>query len=713
VKQAIGIALVMLALIVGYSVLTMPEEQAVQEQASPFAFKFNVNSYGILDSGDDARGFITARVLSQSAENATMEVMLFGNDTMKSIHMVDDYPYGNDKKEAISAMEGELLDYNIRLRKGHLDDLMDREGSVMVIPSDAMPDRLSSGELVELIEGNVVIFFGKPLDVSLDWSGSQTFIGDTLFSELEVTDDGKELTAKSQGPAIHQYGNATVLAYENGWLVIYEEEMLQDPASFGKEMASLVLREGWQEDRAESSYSIGEMDGAKTFYSTPAEVGDHNMRVLYSAHSVNGSETGMFEMGEVQMLDGRLMMKERSVSGEKISYAFELHDNLTYPVKYDFTLRFMKDGEEVDSVQGRSVTMKTFARDSGSVVPNLTAGSYNVMMKDQNGKVHAMAYTHIPDLDVSLVRISDNAHFFDVTRDGEPAVLEEVELLVNDKDSFTLHTDKEGEASVSFMLGPGTHSFTIKAEGESATTYYRKADTGGSMMLYTGLVLGSVVMLGAIAVRSKRKRKWAVKTYRRPSTASRTLKVPYETFLELFRMTQDGRAKGLPLSVYDLRLGLRKHATYKGAPLFVTDSNLYTLLDGMVKDGRFLSYGGYFLPKEMADGKPVEYWIIRRRLTDYFIEHGEELDGSKDADFLVRGKMVHIWQDLDAKKLVSLCRKADNVIIFPDSGSREGFRKRLQRHGADWMRLSLELQYGRLHCETLDEFLERGFRGKV
>ena len=173
------------------------------------------------------------------------------------------------------------------------------------------------------------------------------------------------------------------------------------------------------------------------------------------------------------------------------------------------------------------------------------------------------------------------------------------------------------------------------------------------------------------------------------------------------------RAKNLPLSVSDLRMGLRKHATYKGAPLFITDSNLYMLLDNLVKKGRFLSYSGYFLPKESAGGKAIEYWVIKRKISDYFVEKGEELESSKDADFIVRGKLVHVWHDLNPKKLVALCKKSDNIILFPDDNAMKGFVQSLNNHDPSLMKLSLELQYGRLYCETLDKFLERGFHGKA
>ena len=705
-KGPIIVAVLLIVLVVGYTAITMNPQDNVVEEQKPFKFDFSVNQYGLIDSDDKVRGYATARVVSQSAENATLEMILLPDEAKTNIYKVTDYMSSMEKQNIMRETESYLSKYNIRIDGGGLEQLREKEDAVIIITSDAIPNTLTSGNLSDLIEDNVVVFFGKPLDIGLDISSSQELIGNELYEELGVNYDGK-ISPTVYGPKVSIVGNATILQYDDGWLVIYEDEKV------GKsELGELIIKEGWQLNRAENEYSLGEMNGAKTFFTPPAETNDYHLRIIYSANSENESKTGMTDLPLFQNEHGILTLNENSRTGSNIAYSFELHDDLEYPIYYELSLQFVKDGQLQDEVPAKSVTMKTFARESGYASPNITAGSYIVNLVDSTGQVHASAYTKIPELKVRLVRISSNLHTFIITKDGDPVPSVPITLIVNEKQQMELYTDENGEAATSFVLAPGTHNFTVDLDGQRAITYYRKTGDDFGLLSYAALILGSVFFVAVIILKSKEKRKWAIKTYNRPPTISKTLKIPYDVFLQLFKMTQDNRAKGLPLSVSDLKIGLRKYATFRGAPLFVTESNLYLLIDKLAKKGRFLSYGGYFLPADASQSKPIEYWVLKRRISDYFVEHGEELKNSDQADFLVRGKLVHIWHDLDPKKLVKLCKKTDNVIIFPDKKSKNSFKKMVQQYDPEWMKLALELQYGKLYCETLDEFLERGFRGK-
>ncbi|MDD5172117.1 MAG: hypothetical protein PHF60_03720 [Candidatus ainarchaeum sp.] len=704
----IAVAL-LLAIIIGYTLLTMPHEAVVVQEKKPFRFEMSVEDYGLLDNEEDVRGYVTTHVISESAENASVDMLLLGKETKSEIYEIIDYRYGDDKQKTLDAMEASLAPYGLSSDGIYLEDALTKRNSVIIIASDAMPDRLASGDLLELMQTNVVIYLGKPLDVSMDESGAQNDIGDVVYNRLNVTRKGGVISAKPKGPQVETAGDATVLGYGNGWLVLYDTEAGPE---LGEEIADIILREGWQSERTEDTFRLPDNTSSITLFSSSADPAPYYIRLLYNATSENESKVGRLEIGEVKKEDGLLLMDETRGSDGKLDYTFELHSNDTYPVTYDFKLLFMKDGGLVDTVPAKTVTMKTFSRESGAVEPNISSGSYIVRLADQEGNVWAAAYTHVPKVKVKLDSIIDTTHTFLITVDDQPAESMPIVLSVNNKENFTIKTDEDGMAKASFVLAPGTHTFTAYVNGESGSTRYAKKEDNANTLLYGGLALGSVLLLAIMAFGSRGKRKWAIKTYHRPSMPSKVLEVPYETFLDLFGRSQEDRANGLPLSISDLRIGLRKHATYNGAPLFVTDSNLYTLLDAMVKKGKFLSYGGYFLPAEMARGKPIEYWVLRRRLNDHFVEKGEEPETAKGADFVVGGRMVHIWHEPDAKKLMSLCRKNDNVIIFPNEKEKQRFIEMLHRYDPAWMKLSLELQYGRLYCQTINEFLERGLHAK-
>lgn len=706
-KGPIIAVLIMIAIIIGYSFITMPQQETEEKAAEPFRFEFSVQEYGLLDSGDGVRGYLTAHAIVSSVNESEIRILMLPDAARREVLVVADYPAEAEKQAIVASARDTLSEYGVNAENILLHEAMERKNAVIILASDAMPDRLSSGEISSLIDGNTVIFFGKPLDLSIDRTGAQAFVEGQAYDALNITVDSRgALSPKVNGPRIYRAGDATVMKYENGWFVVYPEELT------GEDMAGLILGEGWQSGSVEDAFMAPAETATRTFYSSLMEEPIQHMRIIYRAETENDSKKGIIDIDGIEKADGRLSIAEKSNSGKSIPYSFELTESGEYTVRYDMKLLFVRDGEAVDNVDARTVMLKNYARESGSINPNITSGAYIVKLVDQNGEVHAAAYTMVPEVKVRLVRIEGNEHIFMIWVDGQPAASTPVLLIANDKKSFQLKTNENGEVGVDFLLAPGMHTFVVEVGGERGVTYYKKADDS-SPFIYPAAILGGALVLGAAVLGSKKKRRFMIKTYNRPSLPSRTLRIPYKTFMEIFRKTQDDRAKGMPLSVSDLKIGMRKHATYKGAPLFVTDSNTYGLLDGLAKKGHFLAYGGYFMPADDSDGKPAEYWAVMRRLSDSFVERGITPQNDKGADFIVGGRRVHVWRDIDPKELLDSCKKAGSVIVFPDAKAKVDFGKKLNLHDEHWMMLSLELQYGRLYCQTVDEFLELGLNGKV
>jgi hypothetical protein len=710
-KGILGVLVLMLAFISVYTFFSMPEEKTEAVIApEPFSFDLSVDEFGLIDSnsGKQTRAYLTSNIHSSGVENTTFELLLFEHEPKIDIYAITDYPSKSDKKEVLSEIKDSLEEYGFSITNLKLEEAMNIKKSIIILPTDAMPDRLSSGEILQLLEHNVIIFFGKSLDISIDQTASQSYSGDSLYTLLNISESSDySYVSGFGGPDISNIGNGSILEYDNGYLVIYP-----DLTNNGSEIAQLILAELWQSER-QSTVLQNTVSGNQTLtlFSSPMIPKKYFMRLLYQADSQNESKRGFIDFGSIEKPKGTLRLNEVTRSGSMLDYIFELHEDNEYPMRYDLSLQFIRDGEVIKTLSAKPAIIKTLAIDEGRLNANLTSGSYVVKLIDPGKRIHAAAYTHVPQIKIRLIEIIGSEHVFSVTKDGLPVVLEPVILTVNGKDSFELHTDKNGDARVSFMLSPGMHEFNVLLDGESATTYYEKASDNPALFYMVLMIAGSLFFI-VLMIKSKSKNKWKIKSYQRPSSGSKTLRIPYNIFLNIFKMTQQNRAQGLPLSVSDLGIGLRRYATFKGTPIFITDSNIYRILDELVRKGHFLSYSGYFMPKEMVDHRPIEYWVIKRRLNDHFIENGEELPAVKKADFMFRDKMLHIWHDLDPKMLISLCKKADSVIIFPDAASKEKFRSMASRYNPDWMRVSLEIQYGRIYCQTIDEFLGRGSNGK-
>jgi len=714
-RDSVGVFALLLLILVAYSILSSPQKALpVDEPKENFSFDMSVLEYGVLDSDNamHSRAFITAQVSSGGVDNATVTMLLLGSKTTQKVYRVIDYHSSKEKMSIADSVEKKLLEYGIEVETIYLQEAKEIDNAVIILPSDAMPDKILSEGFVSILDGNAVVFFGKPLDIVMDHSGSQSAIGSQLYDELNLTYNEREGLISSIGGAhIHKAGNAQVAEYENGWLVVYEDLVSEE---YSDEIAALVLEESWQSEVEKTvlSQSLAGGTEAISLYSEPFEKGDYYFRILSESEAGGNFSRQLLDLGLLRAVDDKLMIADVSGSSAPLLYSFELYDELSYPMMFDLSLRFYRDGEIVDTVPAESISMKTISRESGSVEAELGSGDYVVRLIDQDGKVHASAYTHVSEVDIELIRIAGADHVFLITVDGEPAKSVPVILTANGNAIFEMHTDKKGEIRKTFSLAEGTHTFSVEVGGESGMTYYRKGGAGLSGILYLVMLVGGAFVVVAIALRSKGGRKWKIKTHLRPAANSKTLKISYETFIEIFKRTQEDRAIGLPISVSDLRIGMHKHTVFKGSPVFLTDSNLYHILDLLVKKGRFLSYRGFFLPTEMTGKKPIEYWVLKRRLSDYFIERGEELPQVKSADFKVRGKMLHIWKDLDPTTLASLCTKADNIIIFPDEKKKREFIRSASSPDPSWVKVLLEIQYGRIYCQTLDEFLERGLYGK-
>ncbi len=705
-KQITAVTVLLVLLTAGLgALLAQPQKQAAPLAPEPFGFWISMQDYGSLNSGSGVRDYLTLYVNTSGTDNFSIRMITLGSEPRGEVYEVNDYPYSEGKQSVMAVLRKDLSAYGMEVIAVPLYEAEQKKGAVIILPSDAIPDRLSGPEFAALIDGNAVIFFGKHLDIAMEQSGSQKQVGSNAYAALNLSPN---LAPSSDLPHVAKNGSVTRLEYGNGWLVLYPDS---ENETLGSELASLIVDEGWQTERDEAKLTPEILGNRSTvtIFSGSLRPKTYYGRVVYAASGMNKSLVKIMDLANAEKPYGTLSISDKTNQGAGVAYSFELHDNFTYPVSYDFRLRFVKDGRTMGIAAAKTVTLKTFATESGTVSPNMTSGDYIVQLVDQEGLVHAAAYTHVPELKVRLVRIEGSEHIFLIMLDGRSAELAKALLTVDENGSFRVTTAENGEVRVPLLLQPGLHSFTVELEGEKATTYYRKEMDESGFMLYAVIGAGGAFIVAAAVLNARVRRKWAIHTYRRPAPTAKVLRIPYATFIRLFVMTREHRAPGMPLSVSDLRIGMRKHATYRGAPLFLTDSNIYNVLDSLARKGRMLSYGGYFLPAEMAGDKPIEYWVVKRKLSDHLLENGEELRPAKKGGFLVHGKTFHIWPDIYPK----LVRRApDSVIIFPDEELKAQFFRLAQKYDPLWMELSLELQYGGMHFLTIHEFIERGLHGK-
>lgn len=702
-KEPLIVFFILFGIIVAYTLLTLPQKSNEMHAPEEFKFDFSIGSYGLLDSGKGVRGYITTDITLNGSDNASIKMIMLSQKPMTTVYVVQNYASENEKKEITQIVNDELGAYNIMIQNIEAKDALQKQDSVIIIPTNAIPRIFDPDSFRSMAENNTVIFFGKPLDIALSESSSQLSLGNGMYDALgiSVEQDGT-LRSKTGTLEVHKAGRAQVISYGHGWLVLYDDARSTD---YGTEIAGLILNQAWQKQRYETIFELE--NGPKTFFSQELTNNSYYIRLVTNVSGQNQTVQVIRDLGGVKSLAGTLKI-DPLIKSRDLDYSFQLHDNLTYPATYDLSVIFLKDGTPEWAHAIKTVVMQTIAVEEGSLTPNITAGSYVVELIDQNKNIHAIAYTHLEKIYVELVRIEGRTHVFRIDVDGKPAISREAKLIINDDEELSVKTDEKGEAKVGLALAPGTHKFTVEIDGETGTTYYRK--NGDESYLTYGVFVLALFFIGAVFVlKPKRKKRFMIKTYHRPVVRNKAIKIPNSTFMEIFHKTQAERAPSMPVTVSDLTIGIRKHVVYQGRSIFITDSNLFHILENLKNEGHLLSYNGYFLPVDMAENKSIEYWVMKRIISDQLIEKGMTVHPSQGGDFFILNRIVHIWHGQKPEVLIKLCKKADNVIVFPNEESKQGFVREVHKYGVEKMILSLELHHGRIYPQTIDEFLERTF----
>ena len=640
-----------------------------------------------------AYAFIDASTIGNP--NTTLELIALGSPPHHESYYIQDYPLSEKEGSDLGTINASLGKYGLKMDPISIAGALKGRDSIILIPTDALPDALADGGIVQLVESNTVIFYGKPLTIAEDSSGSQMEVNDTVLQALNLTSgEDRTISPTIGGPAERLIGNATVFEYYSGRIIIYPED--GNPA----EITDLIAKEKWQ-----SHCTVSAFDGGDLIFSDPLPRGKYFMRMLYDSSGSNFSASGVEDSvpscfsKDCGAAGGTLSINDTPDQSGQLDYTYELWGNLSFPKTYYLHLEFIRDNLSFEA-SALPATMKTYATESGQIHADLPPDSYIVDLVDQDGVVHATAYTHVPDLRIRLIRIEDYTHVFNISLDGSPLSGQRISLMADGK-NFSLTTDANGLAKISFVLGAGRHSFTVDAGGLEATTYYTKPDDQSDLLIYLFFALFVSFAVVAAYLNGRMAKRFTIRSNPLRSSQSKAVVIPYQEFRELFARIQEDRAPGLPLTVRDIRIGIMKHATFEGRALFLTDSNIYRVVDKLARNGTMLFHEGYSMPAEAAHDTPIEYWVMRRKISERLMEIGERFL-EKDRAFWAFGKRLHIWPDIFPETLAG---KTGNLLIFPDEERKSSYLAAMRGSNALMAQILLELKYGKTRCVTIDEWL--------
>ena len=133
---------IMLTLIIAYTTFSthMHNSNIQTKLTEGSSFGMSVKEYGLIDSGDGIRGFAIADIMMTGADNANASLIMLPKSPFSDIYEVDDYPTESEKHDILERAESELREYDIQVQPISAEEAMSKSGSVIIVPSDAMPD---------------------------------------------------------------------------------------------------------------------------------------------------------------------------------------------------------------------------------------------------------------------------------------------------------------------------------------------------------------------------------------------------------------------------------------------------------------------------------------------------------------------------------------------------------------------------------------------
>ncbi|MFH1285854.1 MAG: hypothetical protein ABIH99_04690 [Candidatus Micrarchaeota archaeon] len=746
----IAIILILIIIAAAFAVLVLTSEEApaskVYEGSS--AFLIGYTRAGVLNYGEKNGSyihFLNLAVSSKYVGSYELEYLWLKTRPLKQVYFLDYERVGMGNFEVFkTSFGGKLAEYGLDARKSSVDEIKRKKDCVIIIASGLMPTPLAENNtLLEMIEANnTVIYMGKGFDLSLSRTGAPEPLGENFSRALGIaySSKGVELLSSAQGKArMSRENESAVIAYENaGYLIILPElERLKNAEDTADFLAYYIVQNGWQTPlsnrtvRANLSGNFAENYAANvTLFSNRSAENQGYGRVIYRAQMKNGSIgeiKGVLDtVGERVRSGNLLVVSEQVFPAVNYTIAYQFPENYTSTRAVSLKLRTWKNNVLVEEKEAGRIKVKTIGIGSEVIGQNLSAGNYLIELVDDFGKVKGAAMLHVSNLSVNIVDASNtlDRFGFSVKIDGQPAEnFEGIIRIDNGSANYRFKTASTGTFAIKTTpLSAGKHVFGVELPGSGYVwrRIYTLGETGVTVSLPMMMLGVGVVILIAVffLLRRPERNLWSIEHAPEMEEKEEEVKLSFEQLLEIFKRVEEkidvGESEELmPLTIGDLSRDIGKCCTLDSAPLNVTTTNLSEILEKEVKKGRFVKLHEHYLPKKFLEKskRGMDYLVSYRLIFDLMIEKGiRNIRAGEPCDFEVeRGSQVYFVHIYDAKTAVrnalQLVRKGKNILVLFDEDARSKAKELLLKHKEEYIRLNLEVMYGKIELKTLKEFL--------
>ena len=698
-----------------------------QRQYAP-GYRLVIGETGVVDNGEEGTRspYILYSLEAVDIYGANFTAKAYAKEIPTDIYLLD-YPCEECRTlpEFKSSLEQELKGWGVIPSNSTLIELkfnqleMIGKKSILIVPTGRIPSALfdseSQASLQRLMDrGSVVVYIGSDLSQWKTRSG--------VIEEVPAGALGQYLSyvTVQTGPASRPYtfegGNYRlstetmshdVISVQNvseGFFVAFPNSLDLGWSSraggngtaAAKDVADFIASVGWQQPLSEGGRSISTpslaVNGTDTIVVSPGMMNGGYLRLYTNFFVPNGTVIREYhDLYITNPVTGRLYNTNFTVNGSIIPVMMELRENFSEPREFEIYLGAYKDGQLVDRRVLGLVNFITVLKQEKRYQVNLTGGDYILRITDASNNIYAQSLLHIPVVAASIggANWDDGAFTFMLLSDSQPVAGTDVAVSMDGGPPEASRTDGNGAFTYKPASKPGfgEHTFTITATGRSfsLTASRTKAETFFDKPMNQAIIVVTVlVLVVGLALRTSEPPKYFLDVPDFPPQHKERIPLSRFALVNLMEnINKEYRWKYMPLSLQEIKAGVRKHISYQGKPVLISDYNLEKLLGQLEESGQASrALGLYGLSSwQKQSEKEMRYLAIFRTLRSFFIGHAvlfTDVGARKDCDILVnyRGESiyVHIYEgEATVRRALASARKGKNFIIFESRDALQDF----------------------------------------
>ncbi len=700
---------------------------------------------------------------SYNGSNATLYIAPLKERVYGELFILNSELYeATSYPEFISSLRLSLTDLGFGVSDVLLNELDSLpRGSIVLVPSGVIPGELlginSDLSIAKLAEKGVVfVYIGHPFTRYLNEDGIIVTTPSEVLRKLPfifnegVVSPSKNLSlfqplysvsATGGWSNYEVYGSVSVLKAGNGAVIFLPQTLdggwKRDGKAAAKDVLEVLISTPWASRLSDfKNYSL-DNEGNQFFFSELFDGFGETAVVWVVAEGLNANKTKLLFVplsplakGSMSIAGGNTVVPTE-ISGQFARITARLLED--QPSVEQMVLKvYSSEGDLVREFPQGPISTQTVA--SIDIPIEFEEGEYILKLENSAGKVFASGYMKVSGIDI-IHRgkgKKNSEYIFDITLDGKPVVLPEVEVIVDDgklgRYSFTevsSVTIDVGQYTGGGEIPIGEHIFLFKSgpleQEVIVERVAQKTIFTDPLFLLVLFLSGGIVGLGIIFSR-KEEVKFVLDIPDFPPVSRTKVPLTSEEILSVFdKVNELYRWEMVPLTIKEIKNGFR-HMLHEGKPIYITDYNVEFLLDELERRGLVKESLGYYGLTAWEKKYPVEYLALMRKIRDICINNAvpfTQLGESKEADSVLTivGQPMYVHFYHPNRNLSSLVEKAlktaskgITIILFSSGAEKRKFLDLLKSSVSPaFLIFKMEHDSGNIQfntAEELDKFIK-------